>query len=136
MSSYSIITVPFEKLDPYRGAITARWRDTLKFGNDMMKLTKMSTYKRAYTKHIANILDQPSSEVRLAVLTEDHDVVLGFSVSRGHVLDYVHVMHEYKRNGIGTRLVPKGITTVSHLTHIGLTIMAKKYPEWEIDLFA
>jgi len=135
MSTYSIITVPQEKLDPYRALIFQRWLKTLRYGNDMFRLTDQKSYYRAYHAYIDRILAKEDTRIRLAVLSEDHDVVLGFSVSRGNVLDYVHVLQDQRKIGIGKHLVPKEIDTITHLTRTGLEIWANKYPKWKFDPF-
>jgi GNAT superfamily N-acetyltransferase len=92
-------------------------------------------YFAASQKIVSNILHRIDAIVRVAVLSDDHDVVLGFSVSRGNILDYVYVHVDQRRMGIGTNLLPKGIDTVSHMTNTGLTIWKGKYKEWKFDPF-
>ncbi len=73
--------------------------------------------------------------MKLAVLTDDRDVVLGFSVSRGKVLDYVHVQKDLRKQGIGTALIPLGIDTITHLTKSALPIWGSKYGSWKFNPF-
>ena len=136
MSTYSVIAYRgFELPKEYENLIYAKWLRSFRFGNDYMKLAEPSSYYAAYHRYIENILKTADCTVRLAVLTEDKDVVLGFSVARGATLDYVHVQKEQRRMGIGTSLVPDGIATISHLTKTGLTIWGSKYGHWRFDPF-
>jgi hypothetical protein len=74
-------------------------------------------------------------QVRLAVLGDDSDVVLGFSCSRGDVLDYVHVHKDYRRNGIGCSLISEGIQTITHLTHNGMSFWTAVLPNTKFNPF-
>jgi GNAT superfamily N-acetyltransferase len=63
--------------------------------------------------------------VRLAVLSDDRDVVLGFSVSREDILDYVHVHKDMRKQGVATSLIPKDIKIITHLTKTALLVWPK-----------
>lgn len=115
--------------------IFSKWLRSLRYGNDFFKLIDPEAYYSRYEAMIQRILRAPETEVRLAVLSDDHDVVLGFSVSRGSALDYVHVHKIQRRQGIGKNLVPDGITTITHLTKTRLTIWGSKYGEWKFNPF-
>jgi ribosomal protein S18 acetylase RimI-like enzyme len=94
-------------------------------------------YYKSYHFYIENLLRKPDSVIMLAVLSDDHDVVLGFSASREDVLDYIHVHRDYRKVGIGKALLPDEITTFTHLTLTALNIwQAKaKYKGWKFDPF-
>lgn len=109
---------------------------SLRFGNDMFRLIDHVEYYKTYHQFVERILDHPTTVVRIAVLSDDHDVALGFSVSRGNVLDYVHVHKDYRRIGIGRSLVPAGIEWITHVTKTGLTIWGSKAGHWKFNPFA
>ncbi len=136
MTSYTVTAYKGPDLpQQYVGLIYSKWLRSYRYGNDFIHLTDPSAYYPAYHCYISKILANPDTVICLAQLTEDMDVVLGFSVSRKNVLDYVHV-HSYSRKmGIGSRLVPKGIDTISHLTKIGLSIWGSKYGKWKFNPF-
>lgn len=100
-----------------------------------MKLIDSDAYYKNFHKYIERVLSVPEAVVRLAVLTDDQDIVLGFSVSREAVLDYVYVHKDNRRLGIGKSLVPEGITTITYLTFTGITIWANKYSKWKCNPF-
>lgn len=121
--SYSILVYPSKKLPKdYHPLLFSRWLRSLRFGNALYKKVSSNYYYKNYHIFIEKLLGKPDSVVRLAVLTDDHDVVLGFAVSREDVLDYVHVHTNYRRIGIGTKLVPQGLTAFTHLTATGIII--------------
>ena len=125
-TSYDIIAFQGNKLPSnYHNLIYSRWLRSLRFGNDYYKLIDSKAYYDSYQKHVAYLIHHPEAVVKLAVLSDDHDIVLGFSVSRNYILDYVHVHKDQRRQGIGTSLVPKDITVVTHLTKTALLIWPK-----------
>ncbi len=125
MSSYTVFECPVEKLDPYRAMIFAKWLRSLRTGNDYFRLVHPQAFYVAYSRYIQSILSRHDVRIMLATLSDDADVVLGFSVSRGTVLEYVHVGKDYRRLGIGKGLVPECINTITHLTRTGLAIWGK-----------
>ncbi|MES2347852.1 MAG: hypothetical protein V4641_09825 [Pseudomonadota bacterium] len=126
MNSYTVFVCPAEKLDPYLPLVFSKWLRSLRYGNDYFRLIDQKAYYTAYHRYIQGILGHSEAAVRLAVLTDDPDVVLGFSVTRGPVLDYVHVHKDQRKLGIGRKLVPPGITTITHVTRTGLSIWGAK----------
>lgn len=132
MIRYSSSTLP----KTYLPLIHSHWKRSLRKGNDYFNLVKPDAYYSAYTAYIDRILDEPGTAVRMAVLAEDYDVVLGFAVTRGRILDYVYVQKDFRRVGIGSSLVPADIDTITHLTKTALTIWGSKYPGWTFNPFA
>lgn len=136
MSSYRIVGYDGQDLpEAYKGLLYSKWLRSLRNGNDYYKLAEPSRFYAAYQRHITHILSLPDAIVRLAVLADDADVVLGFSVSRKEILDYVHVHKDQRHNGIGTNLVPKDVKYITHLTKTGLRIWGSKYGHWKFDPF-
>lgn len=119
----------------YRNLILSRWMHSYRRGNDYIKLINPQAYYSAYEVYILHILNRPLTSVRLAVLADDHDVVLGFGVSEGTMLHYVEVPKAYRRNGIGANLVPEKIEWFSHLTKIGMKLWAQKSPYAKFNPF-
>jgi hypothetical protein len=135
LSSYLLLEYAPGKLpEAYFNFVLSRWLRTFKRGNDYMKLVRDDAYYKAYEPYLKRLLDVAT--VRLAVLSDDRDVTLGFAVARGNVLDYicVHPMQQFQ--GIATQLLPEGIDTITHLTRTGLTIWANKYPKLVFNPFA
>jgi len=135
----SVLSLKASELsDSIRHMIAARWIRSLRFGNQLFKKVDPDQYYANYSKYIENLMAKPDSLVRLAVLTDDKDVVLGFSVSREDVLDYVHVHTDHRRQGIGKAVLPKHFTTFTHLTFTATDIWRKnpKYRQLKFNPFA
>lgn len=138
-STYSVLAYPSAKLpETYVALVFARWLRSFRAGNPFLKKASPAEYYKHYHKHIEMLLSKPDSTVRLAVLSDDHDVVLGFSVAREDVLDYVHVQKDHRRQGIAKMLIPQGITTMSHSTHLSVGIWQNnpKYKHLKLNPFA
>jgi GNAT superfamily N-acetyltransferase len=139
--TYSVISYAAHKLpEEYVSLIFSKWLRSLRFGNPLFKNIKSEAFYTQYHAYIENLLKKPDSIVRLAVLTDDPDVVLGFSVCREDVLDYVYVHKDHRNVGIAKSLMPKNrkITTMTHITMIALEIWRKnpKYKYLEFNPFA
>lgn len=135
--SYSILVYPASELpEQYQSMIFSQWLRSLRFGNPFFKNIIALDFFRNYHAFLDNLMKKPSSQIRLAVLTDDHDICLGFCVSREDVLDYIHVQRDNRRIGIGTKLLPEGITAFTHITVVGKDIWQKKYKRWKFNPFA
>lgn len=137
MSSYKVLAYRGADLpDEYRGILFAGWLRSFRHGNDYFRLVVPDKYYKTYHRYISTILENPETTVRLAVLSDDKDVVLGFSVSRGGILDYVYVNKDQRRQGIAKSLLPPEVDTITHLTKTALTIWGSKYGDWKFNPFA
>lgn len=135
--TYSVIVYPSAKLpDEYKSPVFDRWLKSFRQGNPFIKMAERKPYYIHYHAYIENLLRQPNSVVRLAVLTDAPDIILGFSACRGDVLDYIHVLHLNRKNGIAKSLVPENITTISHTTELAKIIWQEKYKHWKFNPFA
>lgn len=119
----------------FRNLVYSKWMRSLRFGNHFFKLIDSEAYYSSYKVYIDRVLRMPLTHIRFAVLADDRDVVLGFSVVRVNILDYVHVHKDQRRLGIGANLV-KGVDTFTHLTKTGMTIWNNKYSSWKFNPFA
>ena len=120
--SYSVISYKGAELPKaYHNMVYSKWLRSLRYGNDDFKLIDQNSYFRAYPPFLRARIADPRTLVRLAVLADDYDVVLGFAVMRNDVLDYVHVHKDYRRTGVGTALVPGGIEVITHITRQGMS---------------
>jgi len=122
-SSYSIVTYPAAKLPlSYEGFVQAKWKRSLRDGNDLYKMVDAKSYFDAYEFYINRLLSTPGAVIRIAVLSDSPDVALGWSLISGDTLHYVFVQRDARNKGIGTALVPIPIQWISHITHIGARI--------------
>jgi len=133
--TYSVISYPSRDLPTnYIALVYSKWLRSLRFGNPLFKNIESDAFYREYHKYIESLLEKPLSVIRLAVLSDDHDVVLGFSVSREAIIDYVHVHMDHRRVGVGRSLLPAHTTTMTHITMTSLTIW-RNNPKYEHLIF-
>ncbi len=125
--SYKIISFPSAQIpEDYIGFVYSKWLRSLKHGNPLFKKIDNGEYYKKYHIYIGKLLEKPDSIARFAVLSDDEDIALGFSITREDLLDYIYVTADYRKHGIGTRLMPEGITTFGHITLTALNIWQKK----------
>lgn len=139
MSSYDIISFKASELPKtYEGFVYDKWLRSNRNGSPGFKNFDPDEYYKHWHKFITMLMSKPDSIIKLAVLSDDHDVALGFSVSREDVLDYIYVHKDHRKLGIGTRLMPKNINVASHVTVTGLEIKTKvaRYSHIKINPFA
>lgn len=125
----------------YRNLIYSKWLKSLRRGNDLLKLVDSKAFYAYHNLLIDDVLAKPMTHVRIASLSDDLDVVLGFCVCRPgdpDIIDYVYVNRDMRRQGIGTTLVPvkigvEGFKIFTHVTKTGLAVTAKKYPKWSYN---
>ncbi len=116
--------------------VYSKWLRSLRYENDFFRLMDAKAYWLSYKRHIFNVLSLPATILRTASLADDPDVLLGFAVHRGPILDYVYVHRHQRRLGIASRLVPADIDTITHLTKAGLSIWGSKHGNWKFNPFA
>jgi hypothetical protein len=122
---YTVISYPAHSMpDAYRNLVYSTWLRSLRFGNEYFKLISSDAYYSNYDVYIKSLTNRPNSTLKLAVLSDNHDVVLGWSLTEGTTLHYVHVQKDVRKNGIARSLMPANINTITHLTTVGATIWA------------
>lgn len=124
--SYKILTYAGTDpiLKPYESMIYSDWLKSLRYGNGWFKCVDPSAYFEAYERIVKALLSR--GVVRLAVLTEDLDTCLGWSLCEDDKLHYVFVKVDQRKQGIGRSLYPDKINQVTHLTNIGRSIWEEK----------
>jgi calcineurin-like phosphoesterase family protein len=113
----------------YESVVYSKWLRTLKYENDYFRLCDRESFFAHFKARIGQILLRPDCIVRLAVLSDDHDVVMGWSVMQETVLHYVVVGFDYRNQGIMRLLVPMRPTTITSLTHKISKIWPAKFPD-------
>ncbi len=139
-ASYSIISYSGGLLpEEFKNMILSKWMRSLRFGNDYFKLIDSAAYYEIYPELIKRYLSRLTVTIRIAVLTDDQDCALGFSVTEaiagGRILHYVHVHKDQRKQGIARSLVPPDITFISHLTKTGLSLWSSKLPKAKLNPF-
>ncbi len=115
-------------VDADRNFILATWLRGLKYGNDWFHAIDSEAYYKHYQAVLQALLDRPTTEVKVACLKDDPDVILGYLVHKGPRIDWVFIKSAWRGIGIARSLIPPGAHTVTHLTKVGMIIL-KKHPE-------
>lgn len=129
---YKILSFPAAELpQDYLPLIFSRWLLSLRYGNELFKKVVKKDYFEQYHRFIESLFAKPECRIHLAVMNSDESNVLGFSVLRGNVLDYVHVHKDHRHHGIGGDLIPQGVDTITHYTKHAAAILCKSPPTKE-----
>lgn len=139
MNGIKILT--FSGSDPalkrYEGLLYTSFLSSLRYGNEWFKEIDADVYYEVYHKLIENLLGRRETLVKLAVLPDDPDTCIGWSISEPRVLHYIYVKGDIKARqlGIGKQLLPLEFNTISHLTKIGKVIWKKKFKHVKFNPF-
>lgn len=137
MSSYRVITLSGSDpaLSPYRSMLYSDFLKSLRYGNDWFKEIDSKTFFTVYRGFIDAILNRVDTVVKLAVLSDDLDNCLGWSLYEGPKLHYVFVKKDYRKKGIANALLWKEFSQITHLTKTGKAIWHTKHPSVRFDPF-
>jgi len=125
-SSYSIVAFPAMSLPScYEGFVQATWKRSLRDGNELYRLIDSKRYFDAYAGYVKRLIATPGAVIRVAILSDDPDVALGWSLISGEILHYVFVKRDARNKGIAKALVPVTIGWISHMTNTGIRIWNK-----------
>lgn len=113
--------------------IMASWLRGLRYGNRWFGLIVADKFFKAYQNVIEAILSNPNTRVNVVCLKEDPDVILGYCVYSDDTLHWVFIKKAWRKIGLANAIVPKNISTVTHLTSVGESIIKKK--NWEFNPF-
>jgi GNAT superfamily N-acetyltransferase len=138
MAEYKVIVYNGPALpDNYKPMIYSKWLRSLRYGNDYFKLIQQDAYFTNYHKYLELVLNKSDTMVRMAVLSDDYDVVLGFAVCRPSIVDYVHIHKDYRRQGIGSALIASlaNVSFITHLTRNGMSFWNNKLKDAKFNPF-
>lgn len=108
--------------DSDRPFIVSTMLKSLRSGCHLYRKMDKIAFSHNYNQIVDRLLN--TAEVRVACLTEDPDIIIGYAICRDSVLDYVYVKSLWRQKGIAKSLCG-GVTTVSHLTSVAEPIIIK-----------
>lgn len=107
--------------------VYSSWKRGLRFGNDFFRKIDADSFYEAYTLIINALITRADCKVTVACLKDDEDVVLGYSVVRGDILDWLFVKQSWRGFGIAKQLCSGSeLKACSHITNVGDSIRKKK----------
>lgn len=114
--------------DNAKNLIFATWLKSYEVTSAMTKLVPRQEYFAGHHKLIEGIFARNPS-IKLAVLPDDHNVILGWGVGEPGIIHYIFVKQAMRRFGLGRALL-LALTntphfTYTHHTHILRTDLAK-----------
>lgn len=107
--------------------IYSTWLRGLYHGNEYFNAMPAQIFYSHYKSVIKPFIETKVSNKLIACLKEDHDVILGYSVTRSNILDWIFVKPPWRNMGLAKELIPAGITKCTHLTKTGLNIKPKSW---------
>lgn len=135
-ATYSVICYLGRELPGcYQNIILVKWMRSLWELNDFFKLIPKDEFFASYQNYIKMILARPNSIIRLAVLTDEPDTCIGFSVSEPNILHYVWVHGFNRKIGVGAALTQFPFRYITHLTRVGMSIWNNKYKHVRFNPF-
>lgn len=115
--------------DSDKNFVLATFLRGLYYGNSWFNLVPKDIFMKEYKVIAEALISNSNTFISIACLKEDPDVILGYSIlsSNFNTIHWVYVKSNWRRNGIGSSLLPLYPTTFSHLSELGRTLMSK-YP--------
>jgi len=109
------------------------WLQGLYHGNSLFNLIDHDIYFTNYRKVIESLLK--TAQVSVACLKDDPEIILGYSISQGTKLHWVHVKEAWRKIGIAKELLPPNFDTVTHVTTVGENILKNKKSDIKFNPF-
>lgn len=117
----------------YRGAVPgdlpfvfSTFLKGLRHGNDWFERIDQDAYFKHYHEAIEHILADHRTQVKIACLKDDPEVILGYSISSNTHYHWVFVKKAWRGIGVGRDLMKSTATTVTHLTDVGVSLLKKR----------
>lgn len=117
---------PFRLSD--RNFVLATFLRGLYYGDSWFSQMNKATFMYEYHKILMHIMSNPNTEITVACLREDPETILAYSLTSKDqtTLHWVFTKKAWRGIGITKDLVPQTVTTVTHLTKTGLSIIHNK----------
>lgn len=107
--------------------ILSSWLKGQKFGNDFFRAIESNAYYTNYAAQIEKLIALPTTSVVVCCLSDEPDVIVGYSVSTAPTtLHWVFVKEAWRKQGVARSLVADTVTTISSITKPGLAIAKKR----------
>lgn len=123
-----LITIrDFDILD--KNFILATWIRGLYYGDPWFNIIPKAIFMENMRNFLERKLNARGVSIKVACLKEDPSVILGYSVYRDFILDWIFVKSIWRNIDIATALLPPNFQACAHMTKAGLAIVRSKYPK-------
>jgi hypothetical protein len=112
--------------------VYSTWLNGLYYGNDWFREIDKNTYFENYHKVLEAIFKRPETQIIIACLKEDEDVILAYAITEGQTLHWIFTKPVWRRMGLSRLILKESIKAVSHLTRLGKSIKPR---EWRFNPF-
>jgi hypothetical protein len=110
-----------------RAFILATFLRSLYYGDSWFSQIPKNIFMYNYHKIAEVLLNSKNVLVKVACLKEDTDVILGYSILSKDltIIHFCFVKSAWRKQGIGSALLPSTINKVTHLTQLGKSLLPK-----------
>lgn len=107
--------------------ILATFLRGLYYGDSWFSSIPKDIFMKEYKKVAQVLVDKSRTNVKIACLKEDPNVILGYSISSkdSTILHFIFVKSIWRKRGIARSLIPHLPKAVTHLTKLGQKLMTK-----------
>lgn len=107
--------------------IMATFLRGLYYGDSWFSFIPKDIFMDNYKKIASAIVTGTNTRIKIACLNDDENTIIGYSVGSadGKTIHWVYVKSVWRKQGIGSSLVPKDIDTITHLSALGKSLMHK-----------
>lgn len=124
-----LIREPLESDVPF---LVSTWRNALLYSSPTFSHIRRKSFVERYTPIITKLL--ANSEVRVACLESDPDIILGYLVGQEDMLHFVYIKKAWRNQGMCNLLLGHNkYKIITHITKTGLALAYKK--GWVFDPF-
>lgn len=109
-----------------RNFILATFLRGLYYGDSWFSLIPKHVFMDNYKK-VGEALTDGSTTIKIACLNEDPNVIIGYVIlnKSEDTVVWVYVKSAFRRRGVAKALLPKQVTTITHLTKLGKSLLYK-----------
>lgn len=124
-------------IDQDKNFILATFLRGIYYGDSWFSEIPKDIFMNTYKNVIGNLVNNPTTIIKVACLVEDPNVILGYSVLSAEYscIEFVYVKSAWRKRGIARSLLPQHPTTVTHLTGLG-RVLIKKFSNVIFNPFA
>ena len=113
-------------VDTDHNFIFATWLRGLYYGCAFYRQTEKQKFMEVYSRVVQNVLFKPGVELKIVCLKEDHDTIIGYSITEEvadlNILHWVFIKPEWRKCGVSKALIPETTNVVTHIVDSMLKI--------------